>query len=210
MLSDPWRRDQGERHLVYLRDAASSRRWGATCQHGPSAHALVLVSKYVYINLITCLGIQIARIAQRSRLGERSTGYISAGIRKIAAIAIAIVASIKANLTKSRLFLRFTISIRALIFLIARSLRLVRPRIADPLRGLHQLGTLRSLESKSASASASSANSSSPACWGRVMVPIHGIPWYPTPRLACHLRHGAGVQFLIHGISASPTPRDVT
>ena len=147
MLSDPWRRDQGERHLVYLRDVASSRRWGATCQHGPSAHALVLVSKYVYINLITCLGIQIARIAQRSRLGERSTGYISAGIRKIAAIAIAIVASIKANLTKSRLFLRFTISIRALIFLIARSLRLVRPRIADPLRGLHQLGTLRSLES---------------------------------------------------------------
>jgi hypothetical protein len=133
--------------LVYLRDAASSRRWGATCQHGPSAHALVLVSKYVYINLITCLGIQIARIAQRSRLGERSTGYISAGIRKIAAIAIAIVASIKANLTKSRLFLRFTISIRALIFLIARSLRLVRPRIADPLRGLYQLGTLHALES---------------------------------------------------------------
>lgn len=67
-------------------------------------------------------------------------GYISAGIRKIAAIAIAIVASIKANLTKSRL--RFAISIRALKFLIARrrSLRLVR--IADRLRRLHQLGTL--------------------------------------------------------------------
>jgi hypothetical protein len=110
----------------------------------------VLVSKYVYINLDNVLGsMQIARIAQRSRLGElsncigeRSAGYISHGSRKIAAIAIAIVASIKANLTKSRLFLRFTISIRALIFLIARSLRLVRPRIADPLRGLHQLGTL--------------------------------------------------------------------